>query len=363
MSDKDLLDFLKVDRSLWTIVKVVYGKSEGYRKDRLVEWDVRDGKVAYGHVRDSGKLLIKPLFSVKVYLEKKINEMAARSEIEWLKKEATTYAPKYKLIKHPKKQKDAYLYEIAMPDLQLGRLVLEEEAGAASSPDLYIAKAEKAINELLEIPYPIERILFPVGNDLFNSNTAGNMTAHGTPQRDDVRWQKTYLLAKRMMIGAIESMTTIAPVDLLVIKGNHDEERIFYFGDTLASWFHNNPNVTIDNRPIGRKYYTFGKVLLGFSHGYYEKESKLDALMAHKVPDLWAKSLFREWHLGDKHHKKDTLIKTDEFENGVMVRIFRSLADPSVWEFDKGFDGSLRAAEGLLWHKERGLKAQFPVSV
>src|SRR3990172_6002077 len=77
MSDDDLLDFLKVDRSLWTITKVVYSKSEGYRKDRKVEWDVKDGKVTHGMVRDSGKLLIKPLFRVKVYLEKKINEIAA----------------------------------------------------------------------------------------------------------------------------------------------------------------------------------------------------------------------------------------------------------------------------------------------
>ena len=358
MSDKDLLKFLQVDPQEWRIAKVVYGKSEGYRKDRQVEWDVDNGKVTHGRVRDSGELLIKPLFSVKVYLEKKVEEIAARSEVELIKKEATAYAPKYKLIKRPK-QKDAYLYEIAMPDLQLGRLVQAEEAGAASTPDLYIRKAEQAIQELLTVPYPIEKILFPIGNDFFNSNTAEMMTAHGTKQQDDVRWQRTYLLGKRMIIQAIETMTTIAPVDLLIIKGNHDEERIFYFGDTLASWFHNNPNVTIDNRPLGRKYYSYGKVLLGFAHGYYERDNKLDALMAHKVPELWARSVYREWHLGDKHHKKDTLIKTDEMENGVMVRIFRSLADPSVWEFDKGFDGSLRAAEGLLWHKDRGLKAQF----
>jgi hypothetical protein len=362
MSDKDLLKFLGVDQSEWRITKVIYGKSEGYRKDRSVTWDVEDGKVIHGRVRDSGQLLIKPLFSVKVWLEKKVKEIAARNEVELIKKEAIAYAPKYRAIKYPK-QKDAYLYEIAMPDLQLGRLVQAEEAGTASSPDLYVKKAEQAISELLAIPYPIERILFPIGNDFFNSNTAEMTTAHGTKQQDDVRWQRTYKLGKTMIVQAIETMTTIAPVDVVIIKGNHDEERIFYFGDTLASWFHNNPNVTVDNRPTGRKYYSYGKVLLGFTHGYYERDNKLDALMAHKVPDLWAASKWREWHLGDKHHKKDTLIKTDEFENGVMVRIFRSLADPSVWEFDKGFDGSLRAAEGLLWHKERGLKAQFTATV
>jgi hypothetical protein len=358
MSDQDLLKFLGVDMSEWRITKVVYGKSEGYRKDRSVSWHVVNGNVVRGDVEDSGELLIKPLFSVKVWLEKKVQEIAARNEVELIKHEAIAYAPKYKKISYPK-AKGGYLYEIAIPDLQLGRLVQEDETGTASSPDLYVAKAEKAIHELLDIPYPVEKILFPIGNDFFDSNSAEMTTAHGTKQQDDVRWQRTYTLGKRMIIQAIETMTQIAPVDIVIIKGNHDEERIFYFGDTLESWFHNNKNVSVDNRPIGRKYYQYGAVLIGLAHGYYDRDNKLDALMAHKVPDLWAKSKYREWHLGDKHHKKDTLIKTDEFENGVMVRIFRSLADPSVWEFDKGFDGSLHAAEGLLWHKEKGLKAQF----
>jgi hypothetical protein len=359
MSDDDLLDYLKIDRSEWTITRVVYGKSEGYRKDRRVEWKVVGGKVVDGYVDDSGKLLIEPLFSVKVYLERKTTEKAAHSEIEWLRKMADSYAPKYKEIKRPKKK--GYAYEIAMPDLQLGRLVLEEEAGEASNPDLYINRARTAVNELLfaGTHHPIERICFPVGNDLFNSNTAENMTAHGTPQRDDVRWQRTYSRAKMLFVELIETMTSVAPVDVLIIKGNHDEERMFYFGDTLASWFRNNRNVNVDNRPMGRKYYSFGKVLLGFAHGYYERDIKLDSLMAYEVPDLWAASLWREWHLGDKHHKKDTLIKTDEFENGVVVRILRSLALPSVWEYDKGFVGSLAAAEGFLWHKEDGLFAQY----
>lgn len=357
MSTNDLLKFLKVDTREWDIVKIVYGKSEGYRKDREVDWDVRDGKVTRGKVRDSGKLLIEPLFSVKVYLRRKVEEIEARNTMRQLMAEVKRYSPKYKTIRYP--QQKGYLYELAMPDLQLGRLVMAEEAGLDSNPESYLKRAERAMNELLSVNYPIKRILFPVGNDFFNSNTSDNMTAHGTPQKDDVRWQRTYKLAKKSIIRIIETMTQVAPVDILVVKGNHDEERIFYFGDTIESWFHNNKNVVVDNRPIGRKYYSFGQVLLGFAHGYYDKENKLDSLMAYEQPKLWANSQYREWHLGDKHHKKDTIIKTDEYENGVMVRIFRSLADPSVWEYDKGFVGSLKAAEGLLWNPEQGLFAQF----
>ena len=357
MSDDDLIKFLKIDAKTWRLEKAIYGKAEGYRKDRQVIWDVRNGKVLYGRVRDSGKLLIAPLFSVKLYLVKKVEEIKARNEMQILRSDMQKYAPKYKVIKYRKTS--GHLYELAMPDLQLGRLVFAEEAGKNSSPELYLSKAEKAMNTLLSVKYPIERIVFPIGNDFFNSNTSENMTVHGTPQRDDVRWQRTYKLAKMSIIRIIETMTQLAPVDILVIKGNHDEERIFYFGDTLDSWFHNNKNVKVDNRPIGRKYYSFGRVLLGYAHGYYDKENKLDSLMAYEQPKLWAKSEYREWHLGDKHHKKDTLITTDEYENGVVVRILRSLADPSVWEYDKGFVGSLKAAEGFLWHKQEGLFAQF----
>jgi len=171
MSDKDLLKFLQVDESLWNVVKVIYGKSEGYRKDRKVQWEVIDGKVTRGQVDDSGELLIKPLFSVKIFLEKKVSEIAVRGEVETLKAELLKYSPKYKKI-HYRKIKDGYLYEIAMPDLQLGRLVQEDEAGQASTVDDYIQRTEQAIYELLSISYPIEQILFPIGNDFFNSNTA-----------------------------------------------------------------------------------------------------------------------------------------------------------------------------------------------
>ena len=356
MSDKDLLKFLKVNMKEWRLLRVEYGKSEGYRKDRQVYWKVINGKVKSGSVKDSGKLLIEPMFSVKVFLESKVHEIDTRNEVELLKKQATSYAPKYKLIKR-QKPKGGYMYEIMMPDLHLGRLIDSDETGYDASPDLFISRAEKSIDELLDIPYPIEKILFPIGNDFFNVNHIDNKTVHGTSQPEDPRWRRTYTLGKEMIIHKIETMTTIAPVEVLIVPGNHDETKIWYFGDSLRSWFHNNPNVTVDNRAVGKKVYRYGNVLILFSH--YESPVKADTLLQSKAPELWAKTRYHEIHLGDKHHKIDTLVKTHELDNGVMVRVFRSLADPSVWEYDKGFDRSLHAAEGLLWHKDTGLKAQF----
>ena len=50
-------------------------------------------------------------------------------------------------------------------------------------------------------------------------------------------------------------------------------------------------------------------------------------------------------------------------KNGVVVRILRSLAPPSVWEYDKTFVGSLKAAEAFLWSVDNGLIAQFTAGI
>jgi hypothetical protein len=81
--------------------------------------------------------------------------------------------------------------------------------------------------------------------------------------------------------------------------------------------------------------------------------------MAIEVPELFGRCKFREWHIGDKHHsKKIDTISIDE-NRGVTTRIMRSISPADNWHFNKGYIGSLRAMEGFLWDKERGLKAQF----
>ena len=361
-SVEDAIREFGIDTNEWEVKPPIRIKtSEGYRKDRSVKWKVKDGQVVEGDVNDSGKMLVVPLYHVEVLFVRKTKEIQARDIIGDLVKDAKKYVPKYKKFQY-KKTKDGMLYEIEMPDLQLGRLVMAEEAGEESNPDLYVRKAESAVAELMQRAsgFDIARILLPLGNDFYDSNTARGETAHGTPQRDDVRWQRTYRLGRKMMVGLIDRLSAVAPVDVLVIPGNHDEERIFYLGDALELFYSKNPNVTVDNSARKRKYYTFHKCLLGLSHGYFEKLDSLAALMPYEAAEMWSKTTNREFHLGDKHHKKD--VKAEEFPNGVVVRLLRSLAPPSVWEFDKGLVGSKKAVEGFLWHPENGVIGQFTAS-
>jgi hypothetical protein len=324
---------------------------------------VTDGRVSKGDVEDTGKMLVVPLYHMELRLVRKEEEIRANSAIEEMIQDAKKFAPVYPKIKYaPSKGK--MLYEIAMPDIHFGRLTWHEESG--QDFDIKIAEyiVRETLSQLLQYSknFEIGRILFPLGNDFFNANSKLNTTVKGTAQQEDTRWQKTFRAGRRLAIEMIDSCMEIAPVDVLLIPGNHDEERVFYLGDALECWYHNNKNVRIDNDAVSRKYYTFGKVLLGFTHGDAETTKKLPSLMQFEVPKLWGDSTYREWHTGDKHHKTDFVLEVDE-QVGIVIRILRSLAPADAWTFAHGFVGSQRAAEAFLWHPENGLIAQFTAGV
>jgi hypothetical protein len=357
---EEVIALCNIDTTTWKVDKFEVGIHEGYRKDRQVSWHVNDGKVTSGDVEDTGKLLVVPLHSVRVWLSRKTEEIRNNMIVNEFSTKALQFSPKYPKIKY-NKENVGHMFELGLPDLQLGRLVDAEEANSDINPDLQIAEADSVVDKLISYSttFKTERILFPVGNDFFDTNSSEMFTKHGTPQQDDIRWKRTFKLGCDFVVRTVEKLMQVAPVDLLVIPGNHDEDKIWHLGEYVDAWFNKCDTVSVDNRFAKRKYYSFGKNLIMLTHGYFEKNNRLDSLMAYEVPQLWANSTNREVHLGDKHHKVDMVLKTNELENGVVVRILRSLASPSVWEFDKGFVGSMKAAEAFVWHNTEGLVAQF----
>ena len=86
-----------------------------------MRWE--NGKVIKGEVEDSGKMLVVPLYSCRVWLSRKTSEIRNRSIVETFIKEAKKHSPSVRKINY-KKCKDGCLLELAMPDMQLGRLVV-----------------------------------------------------------------------------------------------------------------------------------------------------------------------------------------------------------------------------------------------
>lgn len=266
-----------------------------------------------------------------------------------------------KLVPPPTKSKAATvkggrLLEIALFDLHLGKLGWAEQDGA--DYDLKIARKVffDAINELVakaQKQGPISRILFPVGNDYLTIDSDSNETTAGTPQDVDSRFAKIYREGRKMLVEAIELLRQIAPVDVMVVAGNHDNQSMFHLGDALECWFHGHEDVKVFNQPISRKYYQFGKVMLCFCHGNLEKPDKLPTLAAVEEPIMWAATIYREWHTAHFHHES---VKE---HMGVNVRILSSLSGPDRFHHDHGFVGAKRMAQAFLFNENTGLEAIF----
>lgn len=357
LTKEDVIAQFNIDLNVWEVERFRVKTSEGYRKDRQVDWHVKDGH-ATGDVVDSGKMLVVPMYHIEVRLAKRKDVAMARVILNDMLEDAKKFAPKYKKIQYPE-LKDGLLYEIDMFDIHFGRLTWEEESGANFDIKLARRAIETTLNQLLALVknYPIKKILLPMGNDFFNVDNKFNTTTGGTPQQEDTRWQKTSRIGREICVWMIDECAKIAPVDVIIVPGNHDEQRSFFLGEALYCWYHKNPNVHVDNAASKQKYYQFGKVLLGFTHGNDIKLEKLPLIMAMDQPDLWASTKYREWHTGDKHHKKDLIPMADE-ATGMVIRILRSLTALDAWTFNRGFR-SLRSSESFAWHPENGLMAQF----
>ena len=210
--------------------------------------------------------------------------------------------------------------------------------------------------------FTYNRILLPIGNDFFNSDNLNNTTTAGTPQDEDLRWQKTFKMGVKLLISAIDILKESGvPIDVLVIPGNHDFERSFYLGSVLEAWFNIDKQVNIDNSASPRKYYEFGEVLIGLSHGKYEKENSLPLLMATEQKEAWGRTTFHEFHLGHFHRKRN--VKFAVFDKaqvlsedvGVTVRYLSSLTGTEEWHHKRGFVGSHKAGEAFVWNNKTGL--------
>jgi hypothetical protein len=134
-------------------------------------------------------------------------------------------------------------------------------------------------------------------------------------------------------------------------------------GSVLAAMYRNSPDVRIDNSPNVRKYFRYGTTLLGFTHGDKEKAESLPLVMAGERPDDWAATTYREWHLGHRHHMKETRYVAGNEFSFVRVRILSALTSTDAYHHNHGYVGSQQAAEVFLWAYKTGYRGHLSYTV
>ena len=338
---EELITYANIDMTKWKITKQVVNR--------------------WGNFENSN-------YQIKVWLAPLEDTKEEKQLKYWLnlfKEKSLNYKPK-----NIEKEKRIYnssnkipvLLELALVDHHLGQLSWSEETGYGNY-DIKIAKNFfiDAVHYLVEAAsqYNIEQILFIIGNDFFNVNSQLKTTVKGTVQDEDCRWQKSFNYGIDLLVEVIDYLESFAPVHVKQIPGNHDQERIYYAGAYLDAWYRNDSNIVIDNEPKVRKYYQYGKNLLGFAHGdVVKKMDRLIALMPLEAKEYWAITSNREWHCGHVHHESKKILILDTEETGVKIRTLSSLVVPDAWHAMHGFISN-RQSQGFIWHKDKGNIAEF----
>lgn len=257
---------------------------------------------------------------------------------------------------------ERHMLEVTFFDAHLGKLSWEDETGESYDTSIAVGRVRGAVLDLLEQASHyrgIEKVLLPLGNDLLQTdgNNDGKTTTSGTYVDTDTRYIRTFRAARRLASWAIRECARLAPVQVVIVPGNHDALSCFHLGEVIDAEFSGDPRVTVDNTPRPRKYIRYGTTLLGFAHGHAEPHKRYPLLMPVEAPDLWAATTQREMHVGHFHKSKVTDPVRVDGENGVRVRILSSLSGVDAWHARSGFVGEPASAEGFVWSFSRGLRA------
>jgi hypothetical protein len=347
MSLDELLARFKVDRNAWDVERHIINK---YEQAAKVDDDIK----------------VTELFQVKAWLRRNPAVDTMRAIRDEVIADMRRHAPKYPKYPNPRKVADAHMLEVSAFDLHIGKLAWGDEVDGENydskiAEELLLA----AVDDLLQKAsgFPIERILFPVGNDLLHTDTPENTTTRGTRQDVDTRPLAMFCRARDAMVKAIDRLMLVAPVDVIVVPGNHDRENALRLGVVLDAWYRNTDRVHVDASPTLRKYVTYGVSLLGYTHGSEEKPNDLPLLMAQERPREWAVALHKEWHTGHLHKRKEVRHTAGDTFGGVVVRILPSLAGTDAWHHAQGYTKGIRAAEAYLWSEQGGYAGHFSTTV
>ncbi len=264
----------------------------------------------------------------------------------------------------PDKDNAECLLEISIPDIHIGKLSHRDETGEDYDIKIACERYKAAVKEILTNANldNVSRILLPIGNDLIHVNSEDNATVAGTPQDCDSRFHKMVRAARQLLVDTITGLSAIAPVDVLIVKGNHDATTTFLLGEILDAFFTSNDRVNINNSASWRKYYQYGSNGFMYTHGDKEKHSELGLIFATEQPALWASTKHRFAKLGHLHKTRTTNYTPIDTSIGFQVQILPSLSATDEWHSGKGYIG-LKQAKGFLYHPVKGEIASYTYTV
>jgi len=298
----------------------------------------------------SGKWLYSFAADKKIDSENKLNEFR-KNLIEDIKNLAPNVNPTS--ISEINPNKPTIAYELNLSDLHIGR------QGGNETKTLYLSLVSDLIGRVKN-NYNIERIILSIGGDLLNSDTLTpggyTSTTRGTPQKDVDSLEQTFRTAWTMLVEAIKYLETIAPVYVIMVRGNHDYYRSFYVADVVSAYFHNNKNVYVDNSESPFKLHQYGSNFIGYHHGDKVKIGDFPLIFATTFPEEFASCEHKVINLAHLHKRMQDEVR------GIQIKHMPSPAGNSKWEENSGYKHRRRVI-GTMFHSSAGVIGEQQINI
>lgn len=351
---EDLLKFFKVDTDAWEV-----------RDYRINKWEQASGNTQSG-------ITITPLYQVRANLVPRIERRVeiVRQIIEDLIRDAKNHAPNYKPINRVKQDGEPCLFELAVLDPHVGLMAWGKETGQPQDLPIAVKNYGDAIEYLLGLSkfYNVERVLYIAGNDFLHVDgpafsNRGGATTMGTAQDVDSRLGKMFSTGRKALVEGIDRARQVAPVDVVFVPGNHDENTTYHLGEVIAAWYRNCPDVNVIFSPNKRQYYAYGKNALMLTHGeeYRRMRDSLPLIFTTEGPralrEAWLDAEHFEIHTGHNHIALEGRFNpTSELNEtrGIRTRSLPGLTATDSWHHKEGYRHR-RTSTALVFRKSGGV--------
>ena len=355
--DGDTLEARSVSRKIKTVEDLL-----AHIEADLTRYEVASSEATKWEVAtagDDGEPIVTELFRVFVKLKPKAGP-GVKECVEAMLKAASGSVKRPKVARHKPVKRDTFAV-INVADPHFGKYAWRPGTGFGDYDlDIAARRLHDASESLIEsvARYKPERILVAYLGDLFHADNPGLTTTGGTPLAGstDGRLQKMLEVGSDSLLWVPERAAKVANVDTLLVNGNHDETLSWAFQRIMIERFRRDARVAVSREFTGRQYTTYGKNLLGFTHGHRAKK-KLPQLMAIERPDDWSRCPYREWHTAHLHHQAAEANAPIQTVDAVVVRTAPSLSTPDDYHATNGWVGQREAMEAFIYDAAGGLAA------
>ena len=340
----EFLDLHQVDLNIWEVDHYLINAWDVTMKMRQSDSDQAESYTNY---------------QIKVWLKKKI--ITLEESFKDIIKNIPTFEYSSKIPKF--KPGNGIALELSTFDAHFQKLAWEQETGYRNY-DLDIASKDYTyVNDQLlswALPYAPEQIFYVIGQDLYHTDNMAGHTTNGDHTLDvDGRITKVHRKIFEITIQNILKARAVAPVRVIWSPGNHDYLASYMLCFAIEQYFREDQYVTVDIGYNPKKAILWGNLLVGFTHRIVGKHNVWSNELAQMFPDLWAKSVFREWHHGDQHKKQDVKAVPTYTSGGVLMRQLTALSPVDKWHAENVFTDAVPGGEAFLWSKTQGVFANF----